>query len=59
MVDQVAKKGKGAQGTQMTTGAAAAPASDTQIAQMRFELENEILEEELYKFDEAEVDKLF
>ena len=34
--------------------------SDQEMAQKRFELENEIVEEEkLYHFDEAEVDKLF
>jgi hypothetical protein len=32
---------------------------DASMAKQRFELENEIIEEELYKFDEAEVDKLF
>ena len=34
--------------------------ADAAMAQKRFELENEIIEEEqLYHFDEAEVDKLF
>jgi len=34
--------------------------ADAEMAQKRFELENEIIEEEqLYHFDEAEVDKLF
>ena len=35
-------------------------AADTKVAQQRFELENEVIEEEqLYHFDEEEVDKLF
>lgn len=33
--------------------------SEQEMAQKRFEFENEVLEEELYKFDEAEVDRLF
>jgi hypothetical protein len=33
--------------------------SMTQIAQKRFEHENEVIEEELYNFSEAEVDRLF
>jgi hypothetical protein len=28
------------------------------MSQMRFELENEVIEEELYNFSEAEVDRL-
>jgi hypothetical protein len=33
---------------------------DAEVALKRFELENEIIDEqELYHFDEAEVDKLF
>ena len=34
--------------------------SDAEMAQKRFELENEIIEEEaLYHFDDAEVERLF
>ena len=35
-------------------------AADAKMAQQRFELENEILDEEvIFNFDEAEVDRLF
>jgi hypothetical protein len=32
---------------------------DRKVAEKQFELENEIMEEEIYKFSEAEQDKLF
>jgi hypothetical protein len=33
--------------------------ADVQMAKTRFEFENEIIDEELYHFDEDEVDRLF
>jgi len=35
------------------------PAAGASQAQKKFELENEVIEEELYQFSEAETDRMF
>jgi hypothetical protein len=54
-MQQVAKKEESKGSKQQ----AASSSSASQMMQKKFELENEVIEEELFQFSEAETDRLF